>query len=218
MSTLRIDNKSDDDILVLIDGSAHELRNGESVSVDRLEKGAHEVIFHRRRIPKESVSDENKKAGLEALMSSDEKPGSHIQLSSSFLIDINSSKSSIAVFKKVKAVENYHEDVIFVSFSAQVTGAKTLKSVDKFANNEVKKTYFLQQLKGAFLPVGLVGLAVVIIGIIAAFFLKTGVKITVGGRVMTAGYAYMVLSVGIIINVYFIINVIRIIKRVKELS
>ncbi|MBQ7595751.1 MAG: hypothetical protein IJU45_03695 [Clostridia bacterium] len=218
MSTLRIDNKSDDDIIVTTDGKEHELRNGESLSLDSVEKGRHTMVFHRKRIPKETMLESEKPYGLDALKAQDEKPGSHIQLDTTVEFDVISSKAAVTVYKKALAVETLHEDVILVSYKAEISGAKDVKTKDAFANSRIKRTYILQQFKSAFLPVGLVGIIVLLMGAAALFMLHAGIKIKIGSTYLSKTYLLLTIAGGAAIFVFFIVNIIKIFKRVKELS
>ncbi len=218
MSTLRIDNKSDDDIVVTTDGKEHDLRNGESLSIDSVEKGRHTVVFHRKRIPKETVPESEKKYGIDAIKAQDERPGSHIQLDTAVDFDIISSKAAITVYKKALAVETLHEDLILVSYKTEISGAKDVKSKDSFADSRVKKTYIFQQFKSAFLPVGLIGIIILLMGAAALFMLHAGIKIKIGTSYLSKTNMLLVFAAGAGIVAFFAFNVIKIFKRVKELS
>lgn len=218
MSTLRIDNKSEDDIIIISDGTEHELRDGESLSLDTIEKGRHSVLFHRKRIPRETALEIDKPRGLDVLKNQDDKPGSHIQLDTEIVFDVNSSKTALTVYKKASAVETLHEDVIFVSYKADISGAKVISSKDSFANSIIKRAYLFQQIKSAFFPVGIIGIIVMLMGITASVMALSGIKFKIGSSVVSNGYIFMILAVGIALIVYFIVNLIKILKRAKKLS
>ena len=218
MATVRFDNKSEDDIIFILDGTEYELKNSESVSIDNQSKGMHSVTFHRKRIPRESVDPETKPVGIEAIKAEDEKPGSHIQLDTTVDFEVNSSKSNIVVSRRAFAVETLHEDAVFVAYDTDISGAKKISSTDKFANKKIKKTYLFQQIKGAFLPVGIVGFIVLFFGLIAVIINLSGFKINLGSTSVTIKSSLMVTAGGLLVTGFFILSVIKIIKRAKELS
>ena len=218
MSTLRIDNKSEDDILITLDGKDHELRDGESISLDSVEKGIHNIVFHRKRIPKETMFDIDKPKGLDAMKNADEKPGSHIQLDTSVEFEIISSKAAVTVFKKVTGIETLQEDAILVAYKTEISGAKNISLKDSFANSRIKRTYILQQLKNAFLPVGAVGIVAFLLGFISLMMILSGTVLKLGDTNISKTSAILVTAAGAAILIFFIINVIKILNRAKELS
>lgn len=218
MSTLRIDNKSEDDILITLDGIEHELRDGESISLDSVEKGIHNIVFHRKRIPKETMFDSDKPKGLDAIKHADEKPGSHIQLDTSVEFEIISSRAAVTVFKKVTGIETLNEDAILVAYKAEISGTKNISTKDSFANSRIKRTYILQQLKNAFFPVGIVGILAFLLGFISLMMILSGTVLKFGDTNVSKTSAILVTAAGSAILIFFIINVIKILKRAKELS
>ncbi len=218
MSTLRIDNKSEDDILITLDGKDHELRDGESISLDSVEKGIHNIVFHRKRIPKETMFDIDKPKGLDAMKNADEKPGSHIQLDTSVEFEIISSKAAVTVFKKVTGIETLQEDAILVAYKTEISGAKNISLKDSFANSRIKRTYILQQFKNAFLPVGAVGIVAFLLGFISLMMILSGTVLKLGDTNISKTSAILVTAAGAAILIFFIINVIKILNRAKELS
>lgn len=218
MSTLRIDNKSEDDILIILDGIEHELRDGESISLDSVEKGIHNIVFHRKRIPKETMFEGDKPKGLDAIKHADEKPGSHIQLDTSVEFEIISSRAAVNVFKKVTGIETLNEDAILVAYKAEISGAKNISAKDSFANGKIKRTYILQQLKNAFLPVGAVGIIAFLLGFISLMMILSGTVLKLGDTNVSKTSAILVTAAGFAVLIFFIINVIKILKRAKELS
>lgn len=218
MPTIKIENKSDDDIIISFCGEEKELADGESTFFENRKKGEYEVHVHRKRVPKESILPEDAPKGLEAAKAQDEKPGSHVQLDADIIFDVNSSKAVVNVIQEVKGVETLHEDVIFVGYNADVSGAKLVEKKDSFANEKIRKSYLFQQLKSAFLPVGLVGIAVFILGAVLLILYAAGVTISVGKNDVTLVRILILFAGGVLVAGYFAVNVKKILKRAKSLS
>ena len=218
MPTIKIENKSDDDIIITFGQEEKELSDGESVFFENQNKGVHSVRIHRRRIPKEIIPQSETPKGLEAARAQDEKPGSHIQLDSQIEFDVNSSKASLTVIQDINGDETLHEDVIFTGYRAELAGAKLVSKKDCFANSAIKKIYLFQQLKGAFLPVGLVGIIVLIIGILLTAINLSGNSIEIFSQQVTLLRSLLLLGGGTLATGYFCVNIYKIIKRAKSLT
>lgn len=218
MPTIKVENKSDDDIIITLDGKEEkELADGESVFFENSEKGVHSLKIHRKRIPKETVSEENSPKGLDAVKERDEKPGSHVQLDSELSFEVNSSKAALSVVQDIKGIETLHEDVIFVGYTADISGAKFISKNDRFANESIKKNYVFQQIKGAFIPVGLVGIAVLLAGAVILLFNLYGFVLKIGSAKVDMTRSAMLLAGGLLVTGYFAVSVRKILKRAKEL-
>ena len=84
MPAVKVENKSDDDIIITLDGEEKELSDGESIFFENKDKGNHQIIIHRKRVPRETLSGDEPK-GLDAVAKQNEKPCSHIQFSALIL-------------------------------------------------------------------------------------------------------------------------------------
>ncbi|MCQ2472138.1 MAG: hypothetical protein MJ147_08890 [Clostridia bacterium] len=218
MPTIKVENRSDDDIIITLDGEEKELADGESVHFENKSKGDYKIRIHRKRVPRETVLASEAPQGLEALKENDAKPGSHIQLDCVLDFCVNSSKATVAVVQDIKGIETLHEDVIFAGYTAELAGAKLNSKNDFFASEKIRKTYLFQQLKGAFLPVGLAGIAVMIIGLIFSIMNMSGAKVHFLTSDVSLNRSLLLLGGGVIVTIYFIINVIKIMKRAKSLT
>lgn len=217
MPTIKIENKSDDNIVITLDNEEKELADGESVFFENKEKGNHTLNVHRKRVPGETASPDNAPRGLAAVMSRDEKPGSHIQLDSEIVFDVNSSKSAISVIQEVKGIETLHEDVVFVGYSADISGAKLVEKKDRFASEKIKKTYIRQQLKGAFLPVGLVGIIILLVSGLFCIMTVSGYPLDFGSGEVSLKRFLLIFAGGVLVTGYFSVTVFKILKRAKSL-
>lgn len=218
MPAIRIENKSDDDVIICLDGEEKELADGESALFENKSKGEHKLSVHRKRILKESVPLSEAPKGLEAAREKDSKPGSHVQLDASVSFDVNSSKAMLTLLQDIKGIETLHEDVIFVGYSAELAGAKLISKKDTFASEKIRKTYLFQQLKGAFLPVGLVGFIITVLGALFTAINLHGDKITIGSQQVSLARSLLLLAGGLLAFGYFCVNVYKIRKRAKSLS
>lgn len=218
MPVIKIENKSDDDIIVALDGKEFDLANGEDFLLENMQKGEHSITVHRKRIPRETAEKSSEPKGFEAIKTADEKPGSHVQLDSIITFDTLSSKSVVTVLQEIKGVETLHEDAVFVGYKAELSGAKIISKQDRFASEGVKKAYLTQQIKDAVLPVGIVGTLALVLGLIFLLLIVfNGAAVKVGGRSITAPYAGLVTAGGMLVFSYFITTLVKIKKRAKEL-
>lgn len=218
MPAIRIENKSDDDVIICLDGEEKELADGESALFENKSKGEYKLKIHRKRIPKENIPDSEAPQGLAAIKEKDSKPGSHVQLDASVSFDVNSSKASLTLLQDIKGIETLHEDVIFVGYNAELAGAKLISKKDTFASEKIRKTYLFQQLKGAFLPVGLIGFIVMALGAVFTAINLHGDRITIGSQQVSLARSLLLLAGGVLAFGYFLVNVHEIRKRAKSLS
>lgn len=216
MPTVKVENKSDDDIIITLDGEEKELSDGESIFFENKDKGNHQIIIHRKRVPRETLSGDEPK-GLDAVAKQNEKPGSHIQLDSEIVFCVNSSKTVVDVVQDIKGIETLHEDVIFVGYTAELAGANFISKSDRFASKAIKKNYVFQQMKGAFLPVGLVGIIILFIGALFSLANLSGGVIKFGSNEIGTMRSVMLFIGGVLVTGYFIVNVLKIRRRAKEL-
>lgn len=217
MPAIRVENKSNDEIVLVLDGIEHDVADGESITVENVEKGEHTLVVHRKRIPKETADKSSAQSGLDIAKSADAKPGSHVQLDSFFAFETISSKAIISVVSSVKSVETLHEDVLFVRYRTDCSGAKINSIKDRFANAAIKKSYLKKQLLGAFLPVGLIGIITFALGFVCLFLNVGGYSLKIATNEITLPYSLLIEAGGTCILVYFIVTVSKIKKRAKSL-
>lgn len=218
MPTVKIENKSEDDIIVTLDSEEKELADGESIFFENKEKGCHSVKIHRRRVPRETVASGEAPKGLEAAKEQDKKPGSHVQLDSVIEFDVNSSKAAVTVIQDIKGVETLHEDVIFAGYTAELAGAKLISKTDSFANSRIKKNYIFQQIKDAFIPVGIAGIAILILGAFFSLANLVGFTVKFGSSAVSLRRSLLLFAGGVLVTGFFCVNVYKILKRAKSLS
>lgn len=218
MPTIKVENRTDDTIIITLNNQERECANGEDISFENCPKGEYLISVHRKRIPKESTSGrEPKPSAFDAAKSPDSKPGSHVQLDSEIKLETNSAKAVVSIIADVKALETLHEDVIFVGYRAKVSGAKVVENKDSFASAAIKKTYVKQQFKGAFLPVGLIGIITTLAGAFFLFFNIGGYAIKIAGNEMSLPYSLLITAGGLCVLFVFITTLVKIKRRVKEL-
>ena len=218
MPTIKIENKSDDDIIICFEGEEKELADGESVFFENRQKGVYSVRVHRKRVPRETVIASEAPQGLEAAKAADEKPGSHVQLDSVIEFEVNSSKAAVTVIQDIKGVETLHEDVIFVGYRAELAGAKAVSKKDYFANSGIKRMYISQQIKSAFLPVGLVGILIFLVGAVFSIMNLGGYIVRFLSGEVSLKRSLLLLAGGFLVTAYFIVNVFQIIRRARSLT
>ena len=218
MPAIRIENKSDDNVIICLDGEEKELTDGEAALFEDKSRGEHKLHIHRKRVPKENIPASEALQGLEAMREKDSKPDSHVQLDADISFDVNSSKASLTLLQDIKGIETLHEDVIFVGYNAELAGAKLISKKDTFASEKIRKTYLFQQLKGAFLPVGLVGFIITALGAVFTAINLNGDRIMIGSQQMSLARSLLLLAGGVLAFGYFCVNVYKIRKRAKSLS
>lgn len=213
---IKIENRSNDDIIISFMGQSIELADGEDASFENGDKGTYCLDVQRKRIPRESPEEKTKKKF--SIYEEDSKPASHVQLKSSVEFETISSKSVITIEENADLIDTLHEDVLFAGYKAAVSGAKILSKKDSFANDEVKKAYVSKQIKGAVFPVGLVGIAITIVGLYCLVSALNGNLIKIFENEVTKSSAVLVSVGGVAVVGVFVSNMIKIFKRVKELS
>ncbi len=214
--SIKIENRSNDDIIIVFNGKSVEIPNSEDYSFENVENKSFSLSVQRKRILKEYAEPKHKKKF--SIYEDENKPLSHIQLKGEFEIESISSHAVICVEENISAFDTLHEDVLFVGYKLSLSGAKQLKADESFANSEVKKSYVTAQVKNAVLPVGLVGVIVTIVGVYCLINALNGNSIKFYKNELDT-LTCSVLSVGgVAILSVFVSNLIKIFKRVKELS
>ena len=216
MSNIRIDNVSGDTVTVFLNGNSYVVQNGEKMNIEAVEKGSCEIRIHRTCIPTESENpNENTGGGIAEKVKNNEK-NLHTQLDGIFNVDVNASKAVFTVDKKLLLKDKFGLDVIFSGYSLTVSGAKVENSTEVFANKSEKKKFILHHLKEAFVPVGLVGIIVLLVGIFALGGNIIGNVITVGGTKMTYPWSVGLLAAGLGFNGYTVIALVNSLKTARK--
>ncbi len=214
--SIKIENKSNDDIVIFFNGTKYEISQDEDASFETPDGKNFSLSVLRKRIPKEYTEFKQKKKF--SIYEDENKPLSHIQLKSDFELEAISSHIVIAVEENITAHDTLHEDVIFVGYKLTLSGAKQLKGKDSFANEQTKKSYVSAQIKSAVFPVGLVGILVTIAGIFCLINALNGNMIKFYKNELDVLTCSVLTVGGVAITGVFISNILKIFKRVKELS
>ncbi len=213
---IKIENRSGDDVVLNFLSQDIELADGEDISFENSESNEYSIVVNRKRIPQELQEDKPRKKF--SIYEEDSKPASHIQLKYSADFETISSKAVITIEENVKMFDTLHEDVLFAGYKLGVSGAKILRGKDSFATEKIKKEYLSKQIKGAVFPVGIVGFIVMIIGIYCLLSALDGTLVKIFQNEITKGSASLVTVGGIAVFGVFISNMIKILKRAKELN
>lgn len=217
MPAIRVENKSDDNIIILLDGKEYDVADGESITAENSLKGEHTLSVHRKRIPKESADKRSAPAGPEAAKMADSRPNSHVQLDTDFTFETISSKAMLSIVADVESVETMHEDALLVRYRVDCSGAKITSVKDRFANAAIKNSYVKKQIIGAFLPVGLVGIIAFLVGFMCLFFNVGGYSLKIATNEITLPYSLLIEAGGSCILIYFFVTISKIKKRAKSL-
>ena len=215
LSNIRIDNVSGDTVTAFLNGKSYTVQNGEKLNIDAVEKGGYELRIHRTCLPTESEDMHENNTGITEKIRGDEK-NLHTQLDGMFFVNVNASKAVLTVEKKVLLKEKFGMDVIFSGYSLTASGAKVENVSEVFANKSEKKKFILHHLKEAFVPVGIVGIIVTLVGLFALGGNIIGSVITVGGTKMTYPWSIGLLAVGLGFVIYTAVSLANTFKYVKK--
>ena len=207
---IKIENRTNDDVIISIFGQEVELLDGEDVSFEK--DGNFSLVVKRKRIP-EMFKPAKKKFPI---YEEDATPSSHIQLRGEFEFEPISSKSVVTLTPTARLFDTLHEDAIFVGYKAEVAGCKVVGYKEVFADKSTEKQYKSKQLKSAVFPVGLVGPGLILLGIYCMIFAYGGNPVNFFGNKIDMLYAGTMTAAGVLVTGVFISNVIKIFKRVKE--
>lgn len=209
MASIRIDNASDDSVTVTLDTTVYVLADDEKLTIQNLEKGRYTLKVHRTRVPQETAdSHETDNSDFRAKAENNDK-SVHTQLDGIYEIELSSSKAVIAVQQSISAVEKISADAIFSGYSLNVTGSKVLSEKKIFANTRVRKKYIAHQLSNAFLPIGLVGIILFILGMSSVFANLGGGAINLGGRDFSLPWSIGLTAIGAACIAYMIFVVVK---------
>ncbi|MBP9988864.1 MAG: hypothetical protein KBT46_05125, partial [Ruminococcus sp.] len=124
MAVIRIDNLTDDSVVIELDNKEYSIEEDATVSIQNIEKGNYNLTVKRRKDRSDEVVIRQENSGdLIDKMKVNEK-SHHVQICSEFLINLNSSKSVITLKKNISGSSKGGMDIIFSSFDINVTGAK----------------------------------------------------------------------------------------------
>jgi hypothetical protein len=218
MSNVRIDNYSNDMVTVFFDGVEYVIDEDEKIAVPGIEKGKHIIQVHRTRIPKETVNaNEVNKADIKANIEKDDR-SVHTQLDSMFEIEVNSSKTVVTVQQYAAAIEKHGINVLFSGYKLEAIGAKILSETKEFANESVKKSFVSYQLKNAFIPIGIGGIIIFLVGLLSVRAVLLGNAVNLGGTDISLPWAIGIAAVGIACLGYTIFVIIRTMVIAKKYS
>lgn len=209
---IKIENRTDDDIIVTCFGKETEIPDGEEVVFEATERFA--LSVRRKRIP-EMFKAAKKKLPI---YEEDAAPASHVQLRGEFEFEPTSDETVVALTATAKMFDTLHEDAIFVGYEAEISGGNELSYKEVFSDEKVKKEYKTKQIKDATFPVGVVGTGLFLFGIYALIFAYGGNPINFFGNKISLLYAGLMVAAGVLVTGVFVSNVIKILKRVKEYS
>lgn len=176
MPSLRIDNMSGDTVTVFIDGERCCVCEDEKFTVENIEKGTHALTIHRTRIPQDRTDSSQPLK---------EEKTECYQLDGIFEINVSSGKCVVAVKQKITAHNKTGLNAIFSGYDVELSGGSLVKSNEKFANSETSKRFSSNQLKEAFIPVGIGALIFLVITVYALYGLISGAPVKISDRTMT---------------------------------
>ena len=209
---IKIENRTNDDIIVTIFGDDVEIPDGDDAVFEG--EGRFTLAVKRKRIP-EMFGKAKKKLPV---FEEDAAPASHVQLRSEFEFEPISSKTVITLTPTAKVFDTLHEDAIFVGYEATATGGKVIRSKEVFSDEKIKKEYKLKQLKEAFFPIGTVGIGLFLLGVYCLIFAYGGNPVNFFGNKIDMLYSGTMTAAGVLVTGVFVSNVVKILKRVKEYS
>ena len=173
---IKIENRTNDDVIITIFGKEVELADGEDASFENA--GSFKLVVKRKRVP-EMFKPAKKKFPI---YEEDATPSSHIQLRGEFEFEPISSKSVVTLISTAKLYDTLHEDAIFVGYKAEVAGCRVVGYKEVFADESTEKQYKSKQLKSAVFPVGIVGPGLILLGIYCLIFAYGGNPINFFGN------------------------------------
>lgn len=206
MPSLRIDNLSGDTFTVFIDGEEFSVLEDEKLTVENVDRGTHTLIIHRTRIP-QNITDNS-----EVLK---ENGSEFYQLDGAFEIDISSGKCVAAVKKDVSAHNKIGLNAVFSGYKIEMSGGKLISTDAAFANTEMRKRFSKNQLKEAFIPVGIGALIFLVIAIYALYGIIGGTPVKISDRVMTLPWTLGAAAVSLGCFAYIIIVLLKS-KRIEN--
>lgn len=215
MANIRIDNACDDAITVCLDGTEYFVPEDESVTVSAVEKGVHTATVSRPRLIGDSESAEESGDSITSKLAHDEK-SQYVQLSSTFTIDVNATKSVWTLKKKVLLAEKNGLDALFSGFDVEISGGRLTGIKDSFATDEVEKKFMKKQLSEAFFPIGIGIIIFTVVGLFALAANIAGAPITLGGREFTYPWTFGLLAIDLGFAIYFFVMLKNIFSAKKK--
>lgn len=209
---IKIENRTNDDIIITIFGNDVEIPDGEDAVFDG--QGKFTLCVKRKRIP-EMFGKAKKKLPI---YEEDAAPASHVQLRGEFEFEPNASKTVVTLTPTARVFDTLHEDAIFVGYKAEVAGGKEVSCKEVFADEKIRKQYKSKQLKEALFPVGTVGIGLFLLGVYCMIFAYGGNPVNFFGNKIDMLYSGTMTAAGVLVTGVFVSNVVKILKRVKEYS
>lgn len=219
MPTIKIENKCDDDIVVVLDGKEYICLEDESINVDNCLKGKHKIVVSCKKIPYETNSaPQAEQSGFEKLKSDSSKIKSHIHLSTEILFETISSRSVAVITKDISISKRPLAESILVGYSAKISGSNNVTEKSFFPNKTEKRRFRIFQFNDAFFPVGLIGVVLLLASLFCLSANAAGAVIMIGSKTMTPLYSLIFLLVSVAILVYFNAVMVILHKTIKKYS
>ncbi len=198
MSSLRIDNLSDDLITVLIDGEDYAVQEDEKLTIENIEKGVHTLIVHRTRTVRGVAEDSHPLKGEESEV---------YQLDGIFEINVSSGKCVATVRSKVTAQSKIGLDAVFSGYMVELSGGELKSTNENFSNIETRKRFSRNQLKEAFIPVGIGAVVFLVISIYGFYGILSGAPVKISDRTMTLPWTIgsAAVTIGCIVYIIYVI-------------
>lgn len=219
MANIRIDNACDDALTVLLDGREYFIPEDESLTVTAVEKGVHSLGVNRSRLIGDGESTEDGGDEISSKLAHDEK-SQYVQLTATFTVDVNASKSVWTLKKKVLLAQKNGLDALFSGFDVEVGGGKLIGTKESFATDAVQKRFMKKQLSEAFFPIGFGIIILTVLGLFALAANIAGAPVTLGGREFTYPWTLGLLAIDLGFTIYFCVmlkNIFSARKRYKRI-
>ena len=212
---VEIKNKSGDIVIVSFFGSEIEIENEACVNIETSEKSGSITVI-RKRIPQEFTEEKQRKKF--SIYEDESKPACRVQLKLTAQIELDADDAVIEIQEKVSVADTLHEDVLFAGYDLTADGGTVKFKKDSFANADVKKEYLSKQIKSTVFPVGIIGVAVTVVGLYCLISAMGGDLVKIFDNEVTKSSGALVLLGGAAVFGVFVSNMIKIFKRSKELS
>lgn len=206
MPSLRIDNLSGDTITAFLDGEYYSVEEDEKLTVENVEKGMHTLIIHRTRIPQSTTENPEPLKGEESEC---------YQLDGIFEINVSSGKCVVTVKKNISAYYKIGLTAVFSGYRIEISGGELINTDENFANTEIRKRFSKNQLKEAFMPVGIGALIFLIIAVYSMHGIISGAPVKISDRLMTLPWALGAVAVTLGCFAYIIIVLVKS-KRIEK--
>ncbi len=207
---VKISNKTEDDIILISSFGEEEIPDGEETSFDI--KGIFSFTVRRKRIP-DMVTEAKK---MLPIFEEDATPANHVQLKTDFTVECPGDDGEITLKADISVVDTLHEDAMFVGYKAETKSVRVISQTSTFSSQAIKEQFSKKQITGAVFPVGAIGLVALLLGAFCLMLNIMGQPVNFLGNIITLPYAAMIFGAGILVTGFFISNIFKILKRVKE--